>query len=129
MTKTLNHIIFFPPPKSEYFFSNIGNQNIFLEKKHNPLKLNGRSLSIFSNDILSNNILSITDWLSSYMNMKGMFNNLLAACYTCICACILKFFVWGFRLCLCQRNPEEPQSIEICHNSRRDVYWLCGTIY
>ena len=24
---------FFPPPKSEYFFSNIGNQNIFLEKK------------------------------------------------------------------------------------------------
>jgi hypothetical protein len=23
----------FPPPKSEYFFSNIGNQNIFLEKK------------------------------------------------------------------------------------------------
>jgi len=32
MTKTLNQI-FFPPPKSEYFFSNIGNQNIFLEKK------------------------------------------------------------------------------------------------
>ena len=27
---------FFPPPKSEYFFSNIGNQNIFLEKKHSP---------------------------------------------------------------------------------------------
>ena len=24
---------FFPPPKSEYFFSNIENQNIFLEKK------------------------------------------------------------------------------------------------
>ena len=31
--------------KSEYFFSNIGNQNIFLEKNHNPpFKLNGRSL-------------------------------------------------------------------------------------
>ena len=27
---------FFPPPKSEYFFSNIGNQNIFLEKNHSP---------------------------------------------------------------------------------------------
>jgi hypothetical protein len=27
MTKTLNQI-FFSPPKSEYFFSNIGNQNI-----------------------------------------------------------------------------------------------------
>jgi hypothetical protein len=26
---------FFPPPKSEYFFSNIVNQNIFLEK-NNP---------------------------------------------------------------------------------------------
>ena len=24
---------FFPPPKSEYFFSNIGNQNIFFKKK------------------------------------------------------------------------------------------------
>ena len=31
---------FFPPPKSEYFFqqhSQFGNQNICLEKKHNPL--------------------------------------------------------------------------------------------
>jgi hypothetical protein len=47
MTKTLNQIIFFSPPKSEYFFSNIGNHNIFLEKNHNPpFKLNGRSLSI-----------------------------------------------------------------------------------
>ena len=32
MTK-LNQNLCFPPPKSEYFFSNIGNQNIFLEKK------------------------------------------------------------------------------------------------
>ena len=39
MTKTLNQII---------FFSNIGNQNIFLEKKHNlPWKLNGPSLMGF----------------------------------------------------------------------------------
>jgi hypothetical protein len=37
MKKILNQI-FFPPPKSEYFFNNIGNQNIFLEK------LNGRTL-------------------------------------------------------------------------------------
>ena len=34
MTKTLNQVIFFPPPKSEYFFSNIGNQNIFFRKKN-----------------------------------------------------------------------------------------------
>ena len=48
MTKTLNQIIFFPPPKSEYFFSNIENQNIFfLGKKHYPpFKLNGRSLTV-----------------------------------------------------------------------------------
>ena len=47
MTNTLNQIIFFPPPKSEYFFSNIGNQNIFLVKNHNPpFKLNGRSLRL-----------------------------------------------------------------------------------
>ena len=28
--------IFFPPPKSEYFFSNIGNQNIVFRKNHSP---------------------------------------------------------------------------------------------
>ena len=40
MTKTLNQIIFFPPPKSEYFF----------RKKPNPphpFKLNGRSLIVY----------------------------------------------------------------------------------
>ena len=38
ITKTLIRLFFFTPPKSEYFFqSNIGNQNILLEKKHNPL--------------------------------------------------------------------------------------------
>ena len=39
MTKTLNHIFFFPPRKSEYFFSNIGNQNISLEKPIVPLEV------------------------------------------------------------------------------------------
>ena len=46
--KTLNQIIFFFHQNQNIFFSNIGNQNIFLEKKHNPspppFKLNGRSL-------------------------------------------------------------------------------------
>ena len=52
MTKTLNQIIIFPPPKSEYLFQQHWNQNIFLEKKHNqplhppPFKLNGRSLIV-----------------------------------------------------------------------------------
>ena len=49
MTKILNHIIFFFLHQHQnIFFSNIGNQNIFLEKNHNPpppFKLNGRSLS------------------------------------------------------------------------------------
>ena len=46
MTKTLNQIIFFFLHQNRnIFFSNIGNQNIFLEKNHNPpFKLNGRSL-------------------------------------------------------------------------------------
>jgi hypothetical protein len=37
MTKTLNQIIiFFLHLNKNIFFSNIGNQNIFLEKNHNP---------------------------------------------------------------------------------------------
>ena len=37
MTKTLNQIIiFFLHQNQNIFFSNVGNQNIFLEKKHNP---------------------------------------------------------------------------------------------
>ena len=46
MSNTLNQIIFFSSSKIRiFFFSNIGNQNIFLEKNHNPpFKLNGRSL-------------------------------------------------------------------------------------
>jgi hypothetical protein len=37
MTKTLNQIIFlFLHQNQNIFFSNIGNQNIFLEKNHNP---------------------------------------------------------------------------------------------
>ena len=37
MTKTLNQIFFFLHQNQNIFFSNIGNQNIFLEKNHNPL--------------------------------------------------------------------------------------------
>jgi hypothetical protein len=36
MTKTLNQIFFFLHQNQNIFFINIGNQNIFLEKKHNP---------------------------------------------------------------------------------------------
>ena len=46
MSKTLNLIIiFFLHQNQNIFFSNIGNQNIFLEKKPypSPFKLNGRS--------------------------------------------------------------------------------------
>ena len=35
MTKTLNQIFFFLHQNQNIFFSNIGNQNIFLEKKYN----------------------------------------------------------------------------------------------
>jgi hypothetical protein len=33
MTKTLNHIIFFPPPKSEYFFQQHWESEYFFRKK------------------------------------------------------------------------------------------------
>jgi hypothetical protein len=37
MIKTLNHIIFFPPPKSKYFFQqHWESEYIFRKKKHNP---------------------------------------------------------------------------------------------
>jgi hypothetical protein len=43
MTKTLKQIFFFLHQNHNIFFSNIGNQNICLEKNHNPpWKLNGR---------------------------------------------------------------------------------------
>jgi hypothetical protein len=46
MKKTLNQIIcFFLHQNQNIFFSNIGSQNIFLEKKQN--KLNGRSLIVY----------------------------------------------------------------------------------
>ena len=51
MTKILNRIVFFFFHQNQnIFFSNIGNQNIFLEKNHNPppFKLNGRSLTMVS---------------------------------------------------------------------------------
>ena len=48
MAKTLNQIIFFFLHQNQnILFSNIGNQNIFLEINHNlppPFKLNGPSL-------------------------------------------------------------------------------------
>jgi hypothetical protein len=46
MTKTLNQIIFFPPPNSEYFFQQHWESEYVLRKKnitpHPPFKLNGR---------------------------------------------------------------------------------------
>ena len=53
MTKTLNQIFFFLHQNQNIFFSNIGNQIIFLEKKHTPpWKLNGPSLAASDHDYL-----------------------------------------------------------------------------
>ena len=61
MTKTLNHI-FFPPPKSEYFFQQHWESGIFfLEKNHNhPWKLNGPSLSLTDYILSWKNILMVS---------------------------------------------------------------------
>ena len=72
MTKTLNQIIFYSlHQKQNIFFSNIGNQNIFLEKKHNPppFKLNGRFLIPIRN---SKNHRQQTKW----PKVKGTNNDL-----------------------------------------------------
>ena len=45
MTKTLNQIIFFPPPKSEYFFQQHWESEYFFRKE--TFKLNGRTLMNF----------------------------------------------------------------------------------
>ena len=51
MTKTLNQI-FFSSTKIRIFFSaTLGNRIFFLEKNHNPFKLNGRSLMVLLNCI------------------------------------------------------------------------------
>ena len=43
MTKTLNQIFFFPPPKSEYFFQQRWeSEYFFLEKTYNPLPLSSK---------------------------------------------------------------------------------------
>jgi hypothetical protein len=42
MTNTLNQILFFLHQNENIFFSNIGNQNIFLEKKNNNTVLKHR---------------------------------------------------------------------------------------
>ena len=43
ITKTVSDYFFFLHQNQNIFFSNIGNQNIILEKNHNPLfKLNSR---------------------------------------------------------------------------------------
>ena len=53
-----SHYFFFLHQNQNIFFSNIGNQNIILEKKHNPpFKLNGRSLTYMN--IKYNVILTI----------------------------------------------------------------------
>jgi hypothetical protein len=76
MTKTLNQIIlFFLHQNQNIFFSNIGIQNIFLEKKHTPpFKLNGRSLrkTVFWKS-------AIIGLLVSFLPFQNLFNPLLAA--------------------------------------------------
>jgi hypothetical protein len=55
---------FFLHQNQNIFFSNIGNQNIFLEKNHNPppFKLNGRSLKYGHNK----NYLSMASVAENY---------------------------------------------------------------
>ena len=68
MTKTLNHIIFFPPPKSEYFFQQHWESEYFFRKKPYPFKLNGRSLTFMKMSLvllLSSVVLPLVNGVTS----------------------------------------------------------------
>ena len=57
---------FFLHQNQNIFFSNIGNQNIFLEKKHNPpFKLNGRSL-IYKDNYMWSCLINVT-YIDTYI--------------------------------------------------------------
>ena len=92
MSKMLNQIIFFflLHRNQNIFFSNIGNQNILLEKKHKPpsFKLNGCSLNcfIFSDyGSLRDVRKKTTEWLI-LIKKKYEINSLhVYSCYDFIC--------------------------------------------
>ena len=76
MTTLWIRLFFFSSTKIRFFFSNIGNQNIFLEKNHNPspFKLYGRSLKrIFLK-------ININYYLFYLISNKTMFMRSLVFC-------------------------------------------------
>ena len=53
MTKTLNQIIFFPPPKSEYFFQQHWESEYIFRKNHNPpLEVKWSILNHYTNNVV-----------------------------------------------------------------------------
>ena len=82
MTNTLNQIIFFFLHQHQnIFFSNIGFQNIFLEKKHNPppFKLNGCSLSnLYIHTLLQD--IKYSDPHYQYLLQKTHHSNIYIHC-------------------------------------------------
>ena len=85
MTNTLNQIKKkFLHQNQNILFSNIGNQTIFLEKKHNPpFKLNGRSL-----------IFQIKTKVPPTQKKKKKDTKNISPLTTSWCGCISKTLVW-----------------------------------
>jgi hypothetical protein len=74
MTKTLSQIISPPHRNQNILFSNIGNQNIFLEKKHNlhppPLQVKWSFPNLEINHG-SQNVLGVLTWIGGYFILSS----------------------------------------------------------
>ena len=91
------------PPKSEYFFSNIGNQIIFFyEKKHNPpFKINGRSLSTIDQTKPSidtgihkdQQIHDDSHFILEERLQKFLPNCQICSSFVCVCVCVIELML------------------------------------
>ena len=79
MTKTLNQIIFvFLHQNQNIFFSNIGNQNIFLEKNHNPPLQVKWSFPNWTKNYTRSLCISFHDLIKMKTNTNAINNSLFA---------------------------------------------------
>ena len=132
MTKTLNQLIFFPPPKSEYFFQQHWESEYFLGKNHTPpFKLKGRSLSStkvkntsFVTPVYVQQRVAICNYTAFCRHRTGFSHNLstlfVHAKYFCLCRFlnVVWLSVHGFAY-VCMRDHLFPKSLNICIVSRR----------
>ena len=111
MTKTLNQIIFFFLQQNQNIsFSNIGNQNIFLEKNHNPLlEVKWSVPKVFNNENNSYHKMSVKlppafSWMVLFTSVyKCYIWTALSFCYQnlwkiCNGNCSVRIFIFLYQM-------------------------------